>query len=410
MEKAALAKKKLPDTPGVYFFLGKNKKILYIGKATSLRSRVRSYFDPTISEKRSELIAQMVLEAKSIDFRKTESVLEALILEANLIRHWKPRYNTEGKDDKSWNYVVITNEEFPRVLLVRGNEIYQQFEEKELRKVFGPFPHGAQLFLALQLIRRIFPFFDTKKPVTDITSKQGKGVLAFNQQIGIYPAFSRSKYLQTIRHITLLFEGKKPALIAELKREMKDAVKREEFEKAEQAKRQIFALTHIRDISLIKEDVDRNIGNFKIEAYDVAHLGGSAMVGVMVVVEDGVARKSDYRKFKIKTVQGANDTKSLQEILERRFTHEEWTLPKLIVVDGSKAQINAAQKVLNDHGYQIPIIGVVKDEHHRPRDILGDKKHIAGNEQAILLANAEAHRFAIAYHKRLRGGAFDSRR
>lgn len=402
MERKDLDKKKLPDAPGVYFFLGPRKKILYIGKATSLRSRVRSYFDPTIGVKRSPVIERMVQEAKTVDFTKTDSVLDALILEANLIKHWKPPANVDGKDDKSWNYVVITNEEYPRVLLVRGHELYQKFEERELKKVFGPFPHGAPLKEALALVRKIFPFFDTKKPVTAKLSKQEKGSIAFNQEIGIYPGrngLTKEEYLKTIRHIVLLFEGKKPILLKELEKEMRLAAKEERFEDAKKLKAQAFALTHIRDISLIKEEIQNPRGNgFRIEAYDVAHLGGSAMTGVMVVLEGGVAKKSDYRKFTIKSVTSSNDTKALTEILERRFNHSEWPLPGLMVVDGAKAQMNAARAVLESFGYQIPLVGVVKDEFHRPREILGDTAHKKEEERAILLANAEAHRFAMAFH------------
>src|SRR5437016_4809705 len=115
--------KKMPDTPGVYFFLGKNKKVLYIGKATSLKERVRSYFVADLHEKRGPWIVTMIEKARSIDWRQTDSVLEALILEANLIHNYKPKHNTDLKDDKSWNYVVITKEDFPRVLLVRGKDL-----------------------------------------------------------------------------------------------------------------------------------------------------------------------------------------------------------------------------------------------------------------------------------------------
>src|SRR3989344_8407708 len=120
MTSQDLQKLKLPDTPGVYFFLGKRKRILYIGKATSLRSRVRSYFAGDILKKRSALIEQMIAEAETVEWKETDSVLEALIIETNLIRTHKPRYNTVAKDDKSFNHLVITNEEFPRVLVVRG--------------------------------------------------------------------------------------------------------------------------------------------------------------------------------------------------------------------------------------------------------------------------------------------------
>lgn len=214
---------------------------------------------------------------------------------------------------------------------------------------------------------------------------------------------SVDEYTKTIRHIILLFEGKKPTLLKELEKEMKVAVKAERFEDAEILKRQMFALTHIRDIALIKEDLHVPDGGARIEAYDVAHLGGSAMVGVMVVLEGGTPKKSDYRKFKIKSTETANDTKALAEVLRRRFAHDEWPLPTLIVVDGSTAQLNSARAVLDEFGYSIPLVGVVKDEHHRPRSILGEKRHSRDRETPILLANAEAHRFAMAYHTSLRG-------
>ena len=122
--------KRIPDAPGVYFFLGKNKKVLYIGKATSLRDRMRSYFASDLGEARGPLITHMIAKARSVDWRQTPSVLEALILEANLIKHYKPKANTERKDDKSFNWVVITKEEFPRVLLVRGKELAARRESR----------------------------------------------------------------------------------------------------------------------------------------------------------------------------------------------------------------------------------------------------------------------------------------
>ena len=123
------------------------------------------------------------------------------------------------------------------------------------------------------------------------------------------------------------------------------------------------------------------------------------MVGVMTVVEGGTPRVSEYRKFKIRSVSRSNDTAALQEILSRRFGHDEWTSPRLIVVDGGAAQLNAAQKILKTYGIGIPIVSVVKDERHRPRNILGERVSREGREKDILLANAEAHRFAIRYHR-----------
>ncbi len=393
--------KRIPDGPGVYFFLGKNKKVLYIGKATSLRDRTRSYFAPDLIDTRGRLLVDMLGKSLTIDWRETDSVLEALLLEASLIRAYKPKYNTDLKDDKSFNYVVITKEEFPRVLVVRGKNLAAEFPPKSRRYCFGPFPHGMQLRDAMKLVRKIFPYRDTCRP--------GQGRPCFNAQIGLCPgvcsgAIDKKEYGRTIRHIVLLFEGKKKQLIAALNKEMRIAAKTEEFEEAKELHRQMYALQHIQDISLIKDEYrsatlvqDRSN---RIEAYDVAHLRGSAAVGVMTVVENGEADKGQYRKFKIKTAKAGDDPGALKEILSRRLGHDEWPLPRLIVVDGSTAQINAAQRVLAEYGMAIPVVGVVKDEKHRPRGISGDRELIKDKERDILLANAEAHRFAIGYHRK----------
>lgn len=394
--------KSMPDAPGVYFFLGGRKDILYIGKATSLRDRVRSYFAPDIAEVRSPLIAQMVEKARSIDWRETDSVLEALILEASLIRTHRPKFNTDRKDDKSFNHVVFTREEFPRILLMRGKDLASQTPaalKKQYRSIFGPFPHGAQLKEAMRIVRKIFPYRDTCTP------RQGKP--CFNRQLGLCPGVcsgevSKEEYGRTVRHLTIFFEGKKKALLRELERDMKRAAKEEAFERAAKLRGQIFALQHIQDVSLIKSEYrsPRASGAYRIEAYDTAHLGGAAAVGVMTVVEDSAAQKAEYRTFRIKQAKAGDDVGALREILSRRLAHPEWPFPRLIVVDGAKAQMNAAAAVLAEAGLSIPLVGVVKDEHHRPRGLSGDKTAIAEHEQDILLANAEAHRFAIGRHRR----------
>lgn len=402
MELAQLKKLKIPDTPGVYFFLGPRKEILYIGKATSLKNRVRSYFVGDLLEKRSELIANMVVEAKTLEWTKTDSVLEALILETNLIRTHKPRFNTRAKDDKSFNHLVITNEEFPRVLVVRGKDLTEKFTETELKYVFGPFPSGMLFREALKIVRKIFRFYDTEKPVSEIKTKMARGFLDFNRQIGLYPSEqSKEEYNQTIRHIRLFFEGKKHELIRELERDMMKAAKNEEFEKAQELKRKVFALKHIQDVALIKADMRnyRDDKNVRVEAYDVAHLGGKDMVGVMTVVVGGEIDKSEYRKFKIQSLSGSNDPAALKEILERRLLHPEWSLPQIIVVDGSTAQKNAAEFILKKYDMVIPVVAVTKDEFHRPKRIVGPRSLISTYEQDILLSNAEAHRFSINYHR-----------
>ena len=394
----------LPDTPGVYFFLGPKKEILYIGKATSLKDRVRSYFSKDLEQQRSSAIVQMVEEAVSIDHQTTDSVLEALLLEASLIKAWQPHYNVMSKDDKSFNFVVITKEKFPRVLKVRSKELYDKFDEGEIKYIFGPFPHAGELNTALKLIRRIFPYFDTKKAIEKMNTKDKKAI-ELNRQIGLYPSFEDEKeYGETIKHIKLLFEGKKKQLMKSLEKQMKAYAKDTEFEKAGRVKRQVLALQHIQDVSLIKEESRMVTTGFRIEAYDVAHTSGKDTVGVMVVVEDGNLEKGGYRRFKISKDQN-DDIGSLKEILSRRLEHTEWAYPKLIVVDGGVAHKRAAERVLKDAGFSIPVVAVVKDDKHKPKDILGKKEMVNAHDRSILNANAEAHRFAINFHrKRLRKG------
>lgn len=395
----------MPSTPGVYFFLGSRKNILYIGKATSLKSRVRSYFAPDLAEKRSQLIENMVAEATAIEWTETDSVLEALILETNLIRTHKPRFNTRSKDDKSYNHLVITKEAWPRVLVVRGKDLTSEFTEKEIQYHFGPFPSGALFREALRIVRKLFKFYDTDKPVGSERSKLARGKIDFNRQIGLYPnEQSREEYMATIRHIKLFFEGKKKQLVAELTREMHKHAKAQRFEEANVIKKKVFALTHIQDVALIKSDHERFISDetMRIEAYDIAHLGGKDMVGVMTVVADGQPLKSDYRKFKIKSLSDANDPAALREVLSRRFGHPEWAFPKLVVVDGGVAQKNAAELLLRQLGIMIPVVAVVKDERHKPKGLLGPATLTNKYKLEILLANAESHRFSITYHREKR--------
>lgn len=400
--------KKLPDHPGVYIFRGAKREILYIGKATSLRTRVASYFRQDLIATRGPIIVGMVDAAKNVDSIETDSVLEALILEAHLIKKHQPPYNTKEKDNKSFNYVVVTKEDFPRVMTMRSREMETKLSE--IKYSFGPFPQGSVLREALSIIRKIFPFRDK--------CKVGQGKPCFNAQIGLCPGvcvgiISKTEYAKTIRRIKLFFEGKKKALVGRLERDMKKAARNQNFEEAGKIKKTIFALNHIQDVALLKADFQRASSlnpyasiPIRIEAYDVAHISGTNTVGVMVVLEDNEPRKSEYRKFKIKTSTN-DDNASLREMLIRRLGHPEWQMPKLIVVDGGVAQVNTAEKVLGERGIGIPVVGVVKDEHHKPKDFLVGKKSILKPalgvfNQAILLANSEAHRFAVGYHRTLR--------
>lgn len=409
MDYPALQALRLPDHPGVYVFRGAQKQLLYIGKATSLRDRVRSYFANDLLHTRGKHIVDMVTLAETVTYTETDSVLEALILEAAMIKEHQPYYNTKEKDNKSFNYVVVTNEVYPRVLTIRERVMLTGTESTEqYRHIFGPFPHGGDLQEALRIIRKIFPFRDRCTP--------NSGKPCFDHQIGLCPgvcvgAISAEEYAETVQNIALFFKGKKSAVIKRLERAMYRAAKDMEFEQANEYKKMVFGLQHIKDVSLLSTEVKdassqsskKRARAFRIEAYDIAHISGTSTVGVMVVVEDGTPKKSAYRKFKIKTdPDRIDDTLHLEEVLRRRFTHADWTRPDLIVVDGGVAQKRRAQKVFAQLELKIPIVSVVKDEHHKPRAIMGDKEIVESYRKGILIANGESHRFAVAYHRQLR--------
>ncbi|MDE1943905.1 MAG: UvrB/UvrC motif-containing protein, partial [Patescibacteria group bacterium] len=271
---------------------------------------------------------------------------------------------------------------------------------------YGPFPSGIQLREGLRLIRKIFPFFDTPKPIT-AKSKHQAAKIEFNRQIGQYPKeVDRAAYKRSIRNVALFLGGSTKELRKKLQKEMMAAAQAERFEEAATIRRQLFALDHIQDVSLIKDENLTEAGDRvgRIEAYDTAHLAGTNAIGVMVVVEDGMPSKKEYRTFNIRGVQKKDDIASLKELLKRRFGHLEWPFPNAIVVDGGQTQKKAAEATLAELGLPIKVAAVVKDERHRPREILGARA--AGIVEAdAVLANAEAHRFSLSRHRRARSRA-----
>lgn len=411
MQKSDLQKYNLPDVPGVYLFK-QGREVLYVGKATNLRDRVRSYFDDDLIATRGSRVVDMVTKADRILHETTSTVLEALVREAALIKKYRPIANAEGKDDKTFLYTVITQEEIPRVLVMRGKDL--DFKTKctsdgqKIKEFYGPFPSGAQLREGLRLIRRIFPFFDMPKPI-GTKSKHQAAQIEFNTQIKQYPrVFSVKEYGRTIRHVMLFLSGRGKELRTTLEKEMRQAAKEERFEDASQARREIFALSNIQDVSLIKdesiEDMRKKRGSARIEAYDTAHLSGTNAIGVMIVVDTGTPVKSAYRTFRIRGVQKNDDIASLKEILSRRLTHLEWPLPQAIVVDGGTTHKKSAESVLAAAGVQIPVVAVVKDERHRPREVIGAIRASITEADAVL-ANSEAHRFSLARHRHERSRA-----
>ena len=245
--------KKLPETPGVYLFKNAKNEILYIGKAANLKRRVSSYFQKTHDAR----ITQLVAKISGINFQKTDSVLEALILESQLIKKHEPPYNMKGKDDKSFLYVEFTKEKFPRLLLVRGKNITSPSSNQKTKNyklkpsIYGPFISGSNLREALRILRKIFPWnLHPDEKIGKMTRP------CFDFEIGLCPGacvgkINRRDYLKTVRQLRLFFENKKQKIVKESEKEMKIVSKSLDFERALKIRKQIFALKHIQDSTLV---------------------------------------------------------------------------------------------------------------------------------------------------------------
>lgn len=385
--------KEIPNSPGVYVYKNKKGDIIYIGKAGKLPKRVKSYFLKSADPKAK----RMVKDVNDIDYKETETVIEALILEARLIKKHEPFYNIKDKDDKSFLYVVITDEKYPRVILKRGRE------SKEGRAVFGPFVSSSAIRQALRIIRKIFPY-------NTHTERQLKNIKrpCFYHQIGLCPGacageLDRGEYLEDIKNIKLFFKGKKKTVLQDLKKRMKGASANKEFEKAQKLKKQINAINHIYDTALITVS-EFGKKEIRIEGYDISNIGGKLAAGSMVVFEKGRPQKKEYRKFKIKKVKKADDLEMMREVLERRFK-KKWTLPNIVLVDGGINQVNIAKKVLKKKGLKITALGIAKGKKRDKNEVIGDiPKDI--KKKTLIKIRDEAHRFAIKYHKKIREKSF----
>jgi excinuclease ABC subunit C len=370
-------------------------EIIYVGKAANLKRRVSSYF----TRPHDSRLEKLVSEIKRIDYRQTDTALEALILEAELIKKYRPFFNIKDKDDKSFLYFEITKDVYPRVMLVRGRET-----KKGER--FGPFTSASSVRDAGKILRRIFPW-NIHPP-----EKIGKFKRpCFDFEIGLCPGTcvgraDKAGYRKNIANLKMFLKGKKKALIKNLEKEMSRASEALDFEKAEKIKRQIFSLNHIQDIALIR-DSDLPTGEkveFRVEGYDVSNISGDSAVGSMAVWENGDLNPNEYRKFRIRTIKQADDTGMMKEIIGRRFKND-WPLPDLILVDGGLGQMSAAKKALAEAGLKIPILGIAKGPSRKADRIIGViPKAVSKND--LLKLRDEAHRFAIGYHKRLRERKF----
>ena len=545
--------KKLPAKPGVYIMHGEKDEIIYVGKAISLKNRVRQYFQS--SRNKGAKIERMVTHITRFEYIITDSELEALVLECNLIKEHRPKYNTMLKDDKSYPFIKVTvNEPYPRVLFARRMK-------KDKARYFGPYTSGGAVKDVIELVRKLYQVRSCNRNLPRDTGKD-RPCLYYHMKQCKAPCqgyISQEEYRKNVNKVIKFLNGDFQDTISELMEKMQKASEEMRYEDAMEYRdlirsiekigerqkitgygqedrdiiavamdesedlrdqdavvqvffirdgkligrdhfylrvakgdtksqvlssflKQFYAGTpfipseimlqseiedaeiieewlttrrkqkvHIRvpkkgtkeklvelalenarmvlskDRERIKREEGRTIGAVheveewlglknvvRMEAYDISNISGFESVGSMVVYEKGRPKRSDYRKFKIKWVQGPNDYASMEEVLTRRFTHESngefdsfARLPDLILMDGGRGQVNIALKVLNDLGIRIPVCGMVKDDHHRTRGLYFNNVEIPIDTSSegfrlITRIQDEAHRFAIEYHRSLR--------
>lgn len=531
--------KKLPSKPGVYLMHDERDAIIYVGKAISLKNRVRQYFQS--SRNKGVKIEQMVTHIARFEYIITDSELEALVLECNLIKEHRPKYNTMLMDDKAYPFIKVTvQEDFPRVLFAR-----QMYKDKA--KYYGPYTSAAAVKDTIDLIHKLYGIRTCNR---QLPKMQGKERPCLNYHIHQCPApcqgyISKEEYGESVKKALHFLNGNYAPILKELEEKMQQAAEEMEFEKAieyrellgsvkkiaqkqkitnsdmedkdviamakdrEDAVVQVFFIrdgrligrdhfclhiaaddkkeeilaafvkqfyagtpyipreimmqyeigeaevieswlserkgqkVHIyvpkkgekeklvelaqknakmvldQDKERIRREEGRIIGAMKeiagllnlpeisrVEAYDISNISGFQTVGSMVVFEKGKPKRSDYRKFRIRGVQGADDYASMEEMLTRRLSHYE-TYPDLIMMDGGRGQVNIALKVMDAVGVHVPVCGMVKDDHHRTRGIYFNNVEIPIDRDSegfrlVTRIQDEAHRFAIEYHRSLR--------
>ena len=418
--------KTFPTTPGVYLMKDARGVVLYVGKAKNLRNRAGHYFTKAAAD--DPRTADLVKLIADIDFLPADSEVDALLLEAHLVKDVQPRFNVELKDDKTFPYLQIRiREEFPRVEFTRT-------PRRKGVKLYGPFTSARTLRQALRVLQRLFQF---RTCSLDIRSDDDRWrwfrpcLLHSIRQCTAPCNFrvTREEYRKQIRKLRLVMEGKKERLIAEMEREMREASAAMLFEKAARLRDDVEALKKLgqrgdaaRDVQpeVFPIDPKKGLHGLRkvlglektprtIEGVDVAHLGGGETVASLVHFIDGLPFKPGYRRFRIQSVRGVDDFASIREVVTRRFrrlSREEETFPDVLLIDGGKGQLNAALEAFRLLGVEPPtLISLAKREEEIYRPGVGEPLRLSRHSAALRLlqyVRDEAHRFAQHYHHILR--------
>lgn len=425
METIVRQLQKLPSSPGVYFFKNTEDEVIYVGKASILKNRVRQYFARTAVQ--ASKLAALQKEIAHIEWKVCASAIDALIEEARYIKAYRPKYNVVFRDDKSYLFVCITAEkEYPRIFIC-----HQPEKDKKLitlqhgLKVIGPFTESAALRETLRHLRRIYPYCTvrpSKKPCFDYHLGKCLGACA-------YPS-ARAQTKKNIQTIARILSGKRQQIIKKLEKDMKRAATEERFQDAEEIKHKIIYLQKIfahrpalerfalsaESSTAEWEKIQMALQKFlntshlihRVEGYDISNIGGKHAVGSMVVFENGAPNKNEYRKFKIKySGDESNDPKMMKEIFSRRMAHDEWQKPDLIIIDGGKGQLSSARAVL-PADQLVFAIAKREEEIYTPSSPHPLPSSRLGNECALFIQRVrdEAHRFAVSYHRKVRSKRF----
>lgn len=426
MFPTTLDRTKIPHRPGVYIFKDSAERIIYVGKAIDLYHRVASYFSTSHIGGATSKTAALVAIIVSVNTIIVESELEALILEANLIKKYLPPYNIRLTDDKDYLYIKVTNEEYPRILTARKSELL------DAKDYFGPFPSSRTVRETLKKLRKIFPW---------CTNPYGKRP-CFYYHLGQCPGpcagqIDQKEYGKIINRFRKFMEGKKAELVDNLTKEMQEHAGKQRFEQAQADKRILAGLEYLTQsnqahvylenpnfvedqnrLAVIQLKKDLHLTTFpeRIECYDISNIQGHQAVGSLVVLTGGDIDKKWYRRFKIHPLRQPADGKEgkpddvgmMAEILQRRLKHDEWPKPDLILVDGGKGQVSAVVGEVIKKGCKVPVFGLAKKMEWLYSEG-GDIIKLPRSSLSLRLLQKirdEAHRFAITYHRKLRNVSF----
>lgn len=396
----------LPLTSGVYLMKDGRGEVIYVGKAVCLRKRLQSYFRRRdISLSKTDML---VGEIADLEYIKTASEAEALLLEAGLIKQYKPKYNVELKDGKSYPFIEITKETFPLISVARPRT------RLEGARYYGPYVNAKLIREALMILRKIFPF-RTCDPFPK------KECLDYHIGLCAAPCVGKigvKEYAQNIKNVCLILEGRRDVLFKNLKTQMEISSRRREFERCARLRDQLRAVGALysgtRDINYYKEaeQLKRLVYlpclPMRIEAFDISNIMGHHPVGSMVSFFNGKPDKANYRRFRIKEVDGIDDFRMIAEIVRRRYRRlkdEGLGFPDLIVIDGGKGQLSAASRELASLGVDIPVLSLAKREEEVFLPNRRNAVRLEAHSLALQLLQRvrdEAHRFAISYHRQLR--------